>query len=108
MQEIVEQAIKYLVKNFSVNFADFHGIYLYGLFLDGRLHKDEDIELVAIFDKEDKFKREVIWPIVGKIETDLDVYIDLNPTTMDNLRQDEEFYEEVMKGKFYAPLSAKS
>src|SRR5574344_384826 len=101
MQEIIEQAIQTLVKAFSVKFDDFHGIYLYGLFLDGKMHKDEDIELVAIFDVENRFKREIIWPIVGKVETDLDVYIDLTPTTMEDLKADEELYAATMKGKFF-------
>jgi predicted nucleotidyltransferase len=102
MQKIVEEVIDLLNKAFSERFNDFHGIYLYGIFLDGKNHKTEDIELVAIFDTEDKYKREVIWPIVGKIETDLDVFIDLHPITMDELKKDEEFYDEVVnRGTFF-------
>lgn len=102
MQKYVEEAINLLIKAFSEKFDDFHGIYLHGLFTDGKSHPDEDIELVAIFDIENKFKRELIWPIVGKIETDLDVYIDLNPITMEELEKDEEFYDEVVnKGTFF-------
>lgn len=97
MQKYVEDAINLLIKAFSGRFDDFHGIYLYGLFTDGKKHPDEDIELVAIFDVENKFKRELIWPIVGKIETDLDVCIDLHPITMEDLEKDEEFYDEVVK-----------
>ena len=66
------------------------------------MHDGEDIELVAIFGTEDKSKREQIWPIIGKIETELDVCIDLYPYTPDSFKQDEEIYEEVMaKGVFY-------
>lgn len=97
MQKKVEEAINLVSKAFSKHFDDFHGLYLHGVFVDGRSHKDDDIELVAIFDVEDKYKREIIWPIIGKIETDLDVFIDLNPTTMADLKKDEELYEEVMK-----------
>ena len=46
-------------------------MYLFGTFLDGKMHEGEDIELVAIFDIEDKSKREQIWPIIGKIENKL-------------------------------------
>lgn len=97
MQKQVEDAINLLTKAFKKQFDDFQGLYLYGIFTDGKSHKDEDIELVAIFDVEDKYKREIIWPIVGRVETELDVFIDLNPTTMADLKKDEELYAEIMK-----------
>lgn len=102
MQKFVQETINLIIKEFSERFDDFHGLYLYGVFADGRNHIDEDIELVAIFEIENKQKRELIWPIVGKIETDLDVFIDLHPITMEELKKDEEFYDEVVnKGIFY-------
>lgn len=102
MLKYIKDVIDALNKAFNENFEDFHGLYLHGAFVDGKPHPNEDIEIVAIFDSEDKYKREVIWPIVGKIETDLDVYIDLNPTTMEELKKDEEFYNEVVTlGKFF-------
>lgn len=102
MQKYVEEAINLLSKAFRKHFDDFHGLYLYGVFADGKNHPDEDIEIVAIFDTEDKHKREIIWPIVGKIETDLDIFIDLHPITMEELKKDEEFYDEVVnKGIFF-------
>lgn len=102
MQRYVEEVINILIKEFRERFEDFHGLYLYGVFTDGKSHSNEDIELVAIFDVENKHKREVIWPIIGKIETDLDVFIDLHPITMEELKKDEEFYDEVVnKGIFY-------
>lgn len=97
MQKKVEEVINLLCKALSKHFEDFHGLYLHGAFADGKNHKDEDIELVAIFDVEDKYKREIIWPIVGKIETELDVFIDLNPTTIADLKKDEDLYEEIMR-----------
>lgn len=106
MQKTVEDVINLLNGAFSAKFDDFHGIYLYGTFLDGKKHKDKDIELVAIFDVENKYKREMIWPIVGKIETDLNVFIDLNPTTMEDLKKDEELYDEIMSdAMFFAPAN---
>lgn len=102
MQKFVEEVLTLLNKLFSEKFEDFHGLYLYGIFTDDKPHPEEDIEIVAIFDAENKEKREQIWPIVGKIETDFDVYIDLNPTTMEELEKDEEFYDEVVnKGIFF-------
>lgn len=102
MQKFVEEAISKLIKELSEKFDDFHGIYLYGEFVGGRIVQDDDIELVAIFDFEDRHKRELIWPIVGKVETDLDVYIDLHPITMEDLKKDEDFYDEVVNhGVFF-------
>lgn len=106
MQKFVEEVINSLNKAFSDKFDDFHGLYLYGVFTDGKPHPDEDIEIAAIFDIENKFKREEIWPVVGKIETDLDVYIDLHPITMEELEKDEEFYDEVVKkGIFFEKIA---
>ena len=97
MKKYVEEAINLLNKAFSERFDDFHGLYLHGPFADGTDEKGDDIELVAIFDEENKTKREFIWPIVGKIETDLDVCIDLHPITMKDLKKDEDFHDEVVK-----------
>lgn len=102
MLKFVKDVIDLLNKALSEKFDDFHGLYLYGAFTDGKKHPDEDIEIVAIFDSEDKCKRELIWPIIGKIETDLDVFIDLHPITMEELKKDEDFYDEVVnKGIFF-------
>lgn len=101
MQKEVEEAISLLIKAFNKKFDDFHGIYLHGLFADEKPHPGEDIELVAIFEIENKFKREDIWPIVGKIETDLNVFIDLHPITMEDLEKDEDFFDEVVNHGIY-------
>ena len=97
MQKQVEEAINLLITALNKHFDDFHGLYLHGIFTDGKPHKDEDIELVAIFEAEDKYKREIIWPIVGKIETELSIFIDLHPITMAELEKDEDFYDDVVK-----------
>lgn len=108
MSNSVHEVIKFLSNAFRKNFEDFKGLYLFGTFLDGKEHDGEDIEIVAIFEVEDKSKREQIWPIIGKIETELDVCIDLYPYTIDAFKKDEELYEEVMaEGIFYNPLGIK-
>lgn len=102
---ITDEVIKALCSAFRKNFNDFKGIYLFGQFLDGKNHEGEDIELVALFETEDKSKREEIWRIIGKIETEMDVCIDLYPYTPDGFKNDEELYNEVMEeGKFYDTL----
>lgn len=102
MTKTVDEVILILSKALRKRFDDFKGIYLFGTFLDGKQHDGEDIELVALFEIDDQSKREEIWPIIGKIETDLDVCIDLYPYTDAEFKQDEELYEEVMEnGVFY-------
>lgn len=95
MQKEVQETINLLINALKENFGDFRGLYLYGSFADGTNEEDDDMEIVAIFDVENKGKREIIWPIVGKIETDTGFYIDLHPVTMEEFQKDEEFYAEV-------------
>ncbi len=102
MTRTVDEVIMILSKTFRKRFEDFKGMYLFGTFLDGKPHEGEDIELVALFEIEDQSKREEIWPLIGKIETDLDVCIDLYPYTEAQFKEDKELYEEVMEtGVFY-------
>ena len=68
------------------------------------LANDEDIEIIALFETEDRSKREQIWPLIGKTETDFDVTIDLYPFTEESFKKDEDLYNEVMEeGIFYNP-----
>lgn len=108
MANSVDEVIFNISKSFNQIFDDFKGMYLFGVFLDGEEHEDEDIELAAIFDIEDKSKREQIWPIIGKIETEMNVCIDLYPYTEETFKKDEEIYEEVMEeGIFYNKFGKK-
>lgn len=105
MASNVNEVIKHLSNAFRRTFEDYKGLYLFGAHLDGKQHEDEDIEIVALFEIEDKSKREQIWPIVGKIETELDVCIDLYPYTQKQFEEDEDIYDEVMEeGLFFNPL----
>ena len=98
----VEEVIRRVSKGFNFVFDDFQGMYLFGPSLDGKVHEDEDIELAAIFGIYDDSKRRQIWPIIGKVETDMDVCIDLYPYTEESFKEDEDIYKEVMKeGVFY-------
>ncbi len=105
MSTKVHEVIKLLSGAFRKKFEDYKGLYLFGAYLDGEEHEDEDIEIVALFDSQDKSKRETIWPIIGKIETDLDVCIDLYPYTEEEFKNDELLYEKVInEGVFYNSL----
>ena len=105
MSNKIDEIITTLIKALKENFSDFKGLYLFGLYLDGKMHEDEDIELVAIFDNEqDKTKREEIWRVIGKVEEDFDIFIDLHPLTVQELKKDEELYQVVSEeGIFFNP-----
>jgi len=97
---MLDKIIFKLAQCFNQIFDDFRGIYAFGDCIKGKT--DDDIELVALFDIEDKAKREQIWPIVGKVETEFDVCIDLYPHTPESFKKDEYIYDEVMEeGIFY-------
>lgn len=103
MPNSIDDVIVELIKDLKRIYSDFKGIYLFGVFLDGKKHEDEDIELVAIFDDEkSKEQRENIWKIIGKIEEDFDVFIDLHPLTVKELKKEEELYQEISEeGVFF-------
>lgn len=108
MSSTVDEVIVRLSKSFNQIFDDFKGMYLFGASIDGEVHEDEDIELAAIFEIEDKSKRDLIWPMVGKVETSMDVCIDLYPFTELTFKQNEDIYEQVMnEGIFYNKLGKK-
>ena len=103
---MVSENILEIIKKISVSlrrrFNDYKGLYLFGAYLDGKEHPDEDIEIIALFDNTDKAKRENIWPVIGKIETEYNVSIDLYPYTDEEFKNDDILYEEVIsEGIFY-------
>lgn len=102
MSNNIDEIITELIKSMKKEVEEFKGIYLFGLYLDGKMHEDEDIELVAIFDKEqDKSKRELIWRVVGKVEEEFDIFIDLHPLTIEEFKKDEELYQEVTENGIF-------
>lgn len=108
MTKDLQMVIKTLTSAFRRKFDDYKGMYVFGESKDGKIHDDEDIEIVALFETQDKAKREEIWPIVGKVETSLEVCIDLYPYTQDEFEKDEDIYDEVMEeGIFFNSLGIK-
>ncbi len=102
MSNEVDEVITELIKALKSEFEDFDGLYLFGLYLDGKMHEDEDIEIVAIFNKEqDKTQREHIWRVVGKVEESFDVFIDLHPLTIKEFKKDTELYSEVTENGIF-------
>lgn len=102
MDRRIIQAIENLNKNLKDTFNDFKGAYLYGSQVKGTSSSDSDIDIVAVFDNVDRNKRMDIWGIVGKIEAELDVFIDLHPMTKEELERNYIYYEQVVNnGIFY-------
>lgn len=102
MKNKIKKIISELNTMLDEKFDDFQGIYLYGLYTDFQAHEDEDIELVGIFNSEDKEKREQIWRIIGKVEEENDVFIDFYPISKEDLEKDEDFFvAAVIHGHFY-------
>jgi predicted nucleotidyltransferase len=105
MKNRVDEVVFKIAKAFNRVFPDIKGFYVFGIHTDGKLHRNEDVEIVALFDVEDKAKREQIWPIIGKIETDMDICIDLYPYTQEQFEADEEVYSAAVdEGIFYNPM----
>lgn len=96
MSNKIDEIVTELITSLKTEFKDFKGLYLFGLYLDGKMHDDEDIEFVAIFDNEqDKSQREHIWRVVGSVEEKFDIFIDLHPLTIKEFKKDADLYEEV-------------
>lgn len=95
-------AINTLSKKLKEAFDDFKGAYLYGSKAKGTSTPESDIDIVAVFDKMNRNKRMDIWGIVGKIEAELDVFIDIHPMTRKDLERNPIYYDQVVnKGIFY-------
>ena len=105
MSKKLEEVIKLLSKTLKKSFDDYKGLYVFGVHADGNDHRDEDIEIVALFDSVDKAKLEDIWPIIGKIESQTDAFVEVYPHTIKSLKADDVIGEEVLEeGVFYNVL----
>lgn len=108
MSKKLDDVIKKLSLALNKRFDDFKGLYVFGVYIDEKDHKDEDIELVGIFETVDKPKLEGIWPIIGKIEEETETFIELYPHTLKSLKEDDVIGEEVLsEGIFYNTLGIK-
>ena len=98
----VDDIVIDILHKIKEEFSDFKGIYIFGLFSDGKIHEDEDLELAAIFDTSpSKSERELIWRLVGETEEMFDIYIDLHPLTISELQHDKEFCDEILNTGIY-------
>lgn len=102
MKSKPEKIINIIKQSLKENFNDFKGAYLYGSYAKNTDNIDSDIDIVAIFENQDREKRRLIWQIIGKIEAENDVFIDLHPMTIEELNRNPIYYNEVVnKGIYY-------
>lgn len=101
MSSKFHDVIKLLSASLRKHFKDYKGIYFLNEYDIDNISEDNEIKIVALFDTSDKQKRESIWPIVGQIETELGVSIDLYPYTQEEFKNDEFLYSEMLNlGQF--------
>lgn len=102
MTNIDELLVK-LNKKIKDLFIDFKGVYLYGSYAGHCAKKNSDVDIVAIFGNElTRKERMDLWGIIGKLEAEMDVVLDLHPTTMAELKQNPIYYNQVVnKGIYY-------
>lgn len=98
--DIIISKLNSSIKNL---FSDFNGVYLYGSYATNSPNSDSDIDLVALFNSDlSREKRMNLWSLVGKMETEMDITLDIHPMTMIELKKNPIYYEQVVdKGIYY-------
>jgi predicted nucleotidyltransferase len=99
----IVKVIQELNKLIKEQFPDLKGLYLYGSHVKGDTHKYSDIDIVALFDEISREKTFEIGGILSDLMYKYDTYIDFQPYTIDDLRENPYYYDEVVnKGIYYA------
>ena len=97
-----EKIIKDLNKAISQKFDFFSGSYLYGSRAKGGFKKDSDIDVINIFERELTREESLeLAGIIGDIDYKYDVFIDYHDYTLNQLKRNPVFYEEVVDKGFY-------
>jgi len=102
MSKVLE-VIERLNNTIKVAYNDFSGVYLYGSYATNKNTENSDIDIVAIFEKSlDREQRLNLWNLIGKIELDFDVILDLHPMAESELKKNPIYYNQVVNnGIFY-------
>jgi len=82
-------------------YADFEGLYLYGSQVTGKINEYSDIDIVAIFNTNRDHSKEVLGDAYD-VELENDVILDFHPMTMEQLKIDWFYFNEIKKGIYYA------
>ena len=97
------QVIEKVNTTIKTTYDNFNGLYLYGSCAAKKNNENSDIDIVAIFDKSlSREQRLYLWNLIGKIEVDFGVVLDLHPMSEAELKQNPIYYNQVVnKGIFY-------
>ena len=101
--EKVDKIISKLNKSIKNLFSDFSGVYLYGSCATNSSNENSDIDIVALFNSDlPREKRMDLWTLIGQIEAEMDITLDLHPMTIVELKKNPIYYEQVVgKGIYY-------
>lgn len=98
----LEKIIKELNKEISEKFDFFKGSYLYGSRAKGNFQNDSDIDIINIFARNlTRAEALDLAGIIGDIEYKYDVFIDYHDYTINRLKENPVFYNEVIAYGFY-------
>ena len=99
----IKEIINSLNTTIKESYSNFNGIYLYGSYASNKNNSDSDIDIVALFNNPlNRQQRLNLWDLVGKIEKDFSIILDLHPMTETQLKQNPIYYNQVVnKGIFY-------
>lgn len=85
-------------------FSDYKGLYLYGSRAKNSADLSSDFDIILLINtKLNSDTKEKIYKAIGRIEYELNIFIDIQMLTEDEISRNPFFYEEVIKyGEFYA------
>lgn len=82
-------------------YDDFEGLYLYGSQVTGKAHKDSDIDIVGVF-KTNRDNSDEVLDDAYEIELENDIILDFHPMSIEQLKIDWFYFNEIKKGIYYA------
>ena len=98
----IDRIIKKLNDKIKDFYSDFNGVYLYGSYANNTAQKDSDINLVALFDNSlSREERMNLWGIIGRLEAELDLIFDIHPMTLNELKNNPVYYNQVVNRGIY-------
>ena len=98
----IEKIIKDVNESILKKFSFFKGSYFYGSRARGNFTENSDIDLINVFDNELSYEEELeLAGIMGDIDYKYDVFIDYHNYTLNNLKKNPIFYNEVVNKGFY-------
>jgi len=85
-------------------FKGYKGLYLYGSRAKHTEQPDSDYDIIILLEKSVTLKEKYsVYGIIGKLEVELDIFMDTHFLTEEELEIDPFYYKEVVNyGKFYA------